>query len=91
MGNSIFQQRLFDESYVALQTTLSDLNVLTQRNMVLTAAHSLGLSVIVASSILLLSVPTAWPWRWRTPERICALRSCRSRAAVPHPGRCQLS
>ena len=92
MGNSIYQQRLFEESYVALlssahplkadkiqmdeylaaqhivyrpsgasndalQTTLSDLNVLTQRNVVLTAAHSLGLSAIVASSILLLSVP----------------------------------
>jgi DNA-binding transcriptional LysR family regulator len=92
MGSGFFQQRLFEESYVALlssehhlkaekirineylaaehivyrpsgtsydalQTKLSELNVLEQRKVVLTAAHSLGLSAIVASSGLLLSVP----------------------------------
>ena len=92
MGHGIYQQRLFEESYVALlstkhpltserlelseylaaehivyrpsgasydalQDTLADLHVLHQRKVVLTAAHALGLSSMVASSNLLLSVP----------------------------------
>ena len=44
-------------SYDALQATLSGLNVLDQRKVVLTAAHSLGLSTMVAASGLLLSLP----------------------------------
>ncbi|MDB5963631.1 MAG: transcriptional regulator, LysR family [Polaromonas sp.] len=44
-------------SYDALHNTLSDLNVLERRTVVLTAAHSLGLSTIVATSSLLLSWP----------------------------------
>jgi DNA-binding transcriptional LysR family regulator len=92
LGSGIYQQRLFEEGYVALlskthalssdrisldeylaaehivyrpsgasndalQTTLSDLHILAQRKVVLTAAHSLGLPAIVASSDLLLSLP----------------------------------
>ncbi|MES2944145.1 MAG: LysR substrate-binding domain-containing protein [Pseudomonadota bacterium] len=92
LGSGIYQQRLFEESYVALlgmhhplkgdklllheylatehvvyrpsgasydalQEALADLNVLDQRKVVLTAAHALGLSAVVASSNLLLSVP----------------------------------
>ena len=44
-------------SYDALQDTLSSLNLLKERKVVLTAAHSLGLSTMVAKSSLLLSVP----------------------------------
>ena len=40
-----------------LQNTLNRAGVLGQRNVVLTAAHSLGLSAIVASSNLLLTAP----------------------------------
>jgi DNA-binding transcriptional LysR family regulator len=92
LGGGIYQQRLFEETYVALiasnhalkaetltlgeylavehivyrpsgasydalQDTLADLNVLNQRKVVLTAAHSLGLSTMVAASSLLLCVP----------------------------------
>jgi DNA-binding transcriptional LysR family regulator len=92
LGSGIYQQRLFEESYVALlsidhplksetlslddylaadhivyrpsgasydalQDTLADLNVLDRRKVVLTAAHAMGLSSVVAGSSLLLSVP----------------------------------
>lgn len=92
LGTGIYQQRLFEEGYVALlsaehelkaeklelpeyleaahivyrpsgasydalHSTLADLNVLEKRKVVLTAVHSLGLSTMVASSRLLLSVP----------------------------------
>jgi DNA-binding transcriptional LysR family regulator len=93
LGQSFFQQRIFDETFVvlmsgknriasepelklehylsaehiayrpsgatdtALQQTLDRAGVLDKRNVVLTAAHSLGLSSIVAGSNLLLTVP----------------------------------
>ncbi|HSV44375.1 MAG TPA: LysR family transcriptional regulator, partial [Ramlibacter sp.] len=92
MGQTFYQQRLFDETFVVLmsstsplaaremsaddylsarhlgyrpsggtdtelQNTLNRAGVLGQRNVVLTAAHSLGLSAIVASSDLLLTAP----------------------------------
>ncbi|MBI2724769.1 MAG: LysR family transcriptional regulator [Polaromonas sp.] len=92
LGTGIYQQRLFEEGYVALlsadhelkaeklelpeyldaahivyrpsgasydalHSTLSELNVLDKRKVVLTAVHSLGLSTMVANSRLLLSVP----------------------------------
>ncbi len=41
----------------ALQHTLANENLLAQRNVVLTAAHSLGLSAVLSSSNLILSVP----------------------------------
>jgi len=93
MGQSFYQQRLFDETFVVLmsrdhpvgqgqltfdqyldashiayrpsgatdselQTTLNKAGVLDQRNVVLTAAHSLGLSSMVATSHLLLTAPS---------------------------------
>ena len=94
MGQSFYQQRLFDETFVVLmsasnplasrrgrlsaqaymaadhvgyrpsgstdlelQNALRRANVAGQRNVVLTAAHSLGLSSIVATSNLLLTAP----------------------------------
>jgi len=92
MGQTFYEQRLFDETFVVLmsssnplaagemlfedymsaqhiayrpsgatdtelQSTLNRAGVLGQRNVVLTAAHSLGLSAIVASSNLLLTAP----------------------------------
>jgi DNA-binding transcriptional LysR family regulator len=44
-------------SHDALQDTLSSLNVVKERKVVLTAAHLLGLLTMVARSSLLLSVP----------------------------------
>ena len=44
-------------TYDALQDTLADLNVLDRRKVVLTAAHAMGLSSVVAGSRLLLCVP----------------------------------
>ncbi|MDB5965219.1 MAG: transcriptional regulator, LysR family [Polaromonas sp.] len=93
MGQTFYQQRLFDETFVvlmsssnplarrdmsfddymaaahvayrpngetetALQQTLSRASATGKRNIVLTAAHSLGLSAIVASSNLLLTSPS---------------------------------
>jgi DNA-binding transcriptional LysR family regulator len=93
LGQSFYQQRLFDETFIvlmsrknsisllprlelndylaaehvayrpngatdtALQQSLDRAGVLDQRKVVLTAAHSLGLSSIVAASNLLLTVP----------------------------------
>ncbi len=92
MGESFYQRRLFDETFVVLmrkdhsiapgqlgfdaylaashiayrpsgstdtelQQTLHRAGVLEERKVVLTAAHSLGLSSIVASSELLLTAP----------------------------------
>ena len=92
MGQAIYQQRLFDETFVvlmhrrnplarpgltieaymaanhiaycpsgstddALQETLKRTGVMSQRRIVLTAGHSLGLSTMVASSQLLLTAP----------------------------------
>ncbi len=92
MGNGFYQQKLFDETYVAvlarghelkdeeltlaqylaaehvayrpsgasddaLQTKLGEHGVLGQRKVILTVAHSLGLSAIVAASRLLSTVP----------------------------------
>jgi DNA-binding transcriptional LysR family regulator len=44
-------------SYDALHDILADLNFLDKRKVVLTAAHSLGLATMVATSNLILSVP----------------------------------
>lgn len=92
MGQTFYEQRLFDETFVVLmsssnplakgemlfedymsaqhiayrpsgatdtelQNTLNRAGVIGQRNVVLTAAHSLGLAAIVASSNLLLTAP----------------------------------
>jgi DNA-binding transcriptional LysR family regulator len=92
MGQTFYEQRLFDETFVVLmssrnplasremlfddymaahhiayrpsgatdtelQNTFNRAGVLGQRNVVLTAAHSLGLSASVASSNLLLTAP----------------------------------
>jgi len=93
MGQSFYQQRLFDETFVVmmsknnplskkkfdlntymsaehiayspsgtsnaeLEQTLSRSGLLRQRKVILTAAHSMGLSSIVASSNLLLTAPS---------------------------------
>ncbi len=93
MGQTFYQQRLFDETFVVLmsssnplarremnfedymnanhvayrpngetetelQQTLSRASVTGRRNVVFSAAHSLGLSAIVASSDLLLTSPS---------------------------------
>jgi DNA-binding transcriptional LysR family regulator len=60
-----------------LQNTLNRAGVMSQRNVVLTAAHSLGLSAIVASSDLLLTAPS------RLAQTMAATRADLKISATP--------